>query len=200
MKRLTLRGRRYYLSSRYNVILLTIYALILAVVMLGKSSSQYKRNLMMFLMIAIMIMSMLRLFGVAKHLRFLDLMLTCAFGVMLIGHKLKLPDIQGFFIVVLIGFLTMCVGGPFAWIAGIVILTPALCQIYEKWQVSGNYWFEIMLCFCLVMMLIGVGLPHHDYCEVMFLFFSFLSKMMILVFVTSDFEVYEDEDSLYKFS
>lgn len=183
MKRRPVTGRRYYLSKRYNVILLITYALILAVVTFGIKTSTYKRNLITFLMIIMMVMSMLRFLGVGKHLRFLDLILTIGIGMMLIGCKLNLNDMPGFFIVTFIGCLTMCVGGPFAWMAGMITLSPSLMQIWEKWQCQDRYWYEIMLGFCLIMMLISIGLPDNDHCEIMFLFFSFLSKAMIMIFV-----------------
>jgi hypothetical protein len=184
MQRTMSRRSRYQLSMRYNKILLVTYAATLAVVMLGTSSSKYKRDLMMIFMIAMMIMTMVRLAGVGRHLRFLDVLLTCALGVMLMGHKLDVADMLGFFMVVTIGFLTMCVGGPGAWISGGVVLIPSLLQMWEKWECQKGYWFEIMLGFCLFMMLISIALPDNDHCELMFLFFSFLTKAMIVVFIT----------------
>jgi hypothetical protein len=183
MKIPSARTPRRFMSHRYNVMLFIIYAMVLGVVMLTSPVSRYKRNLLFFFMIAMLILTMLRLCGVGKQLRFLDVILTCAFGMMLCGCRLQLYDLPGFFIVVTIGFLTMCVGGPWAWIAGGITLLPSALQIWEKWEPQQGYWFEIMLGFCMLMMLIAISLPNNDHCELMFLVFSFLSKAMLVTFV-----------------
>ena len=183
MKRRLVRGPRYNLSKRYNAILLILYVGFLCATYMDSSRLRYRRDLMIYFSIFLLLLTMLRLYGVAKEVRHLDLIFTCAFAVMLFGCKLNLDDITGFFVVAFIAFLTMTVGGICPVFSGLVALIPCLMQLYEKWTFQKGYWFEAMLGFCLFMMLIFVAMPDSDHSELTFLIFSFLSKAMIIAFV-----------------
>lgn len=185
MKRVTSRGSRYHLSNRYNLILLVIYTCLLCTVLFKKQSDRYQRDLMLILLFLSLIMTLIRLSGFGKSLRFLDLLITVAFIMMLLGCKLRLPDITGLIITTSIGFLTMTVGGPWAYFSGLIVLFPSMVSIWEHWKFHTGYWFEILMAFCLITMLLLSFAPDNDHTELAFLPFSFLSKAAILIYVTS---------------
>lgn len=132
------------------------------------------------------LLTLLRLHGVGKELRYLDVLITCALVVTLFGCKLDVDDVAGFLIVAFVAFLTMTTGGVWAALSGGVVLIPCVLQVYERWRCQKGYWFESLLGFCILMMLIFTLLPDSDASELTFLIFSFLSKAMIVAFVTLD--------------
>ena len=186
MKRRVLRGSRYYLSKRYNAILLVVYVAFLCMAVFNSSHFVYKKDLMIFFAIFLILLTMLRLFGVTKQVRGLDIIITCAFGLMLLGCHLNVEDIAGFLVVVFIASLTMTTGGVWAVFSGLVTLYPCVLQVCEKWQFQSGYWFETMLGFSMFMMLVFTMMPDSDASELTFLVFSFLTKNMIIAFIMLD--------------
>lgn len=174
--------RSWSLSKRYNLILILIYIVLLSYVYWMADVPTLRREIMMIFLVLTLLLTILRLNGVQKEVRFLDLLLTCSFALILLGSKMGVSDPYGFITVVLIAFVVISLGDGISILSGLIILTPPLIQIGEKWKLHSGYHFESILSLYFGAMVITSMSDGNDTVELVFLNASFLLKTAILTF------------------
>lgn len=172
------------ISVAHNRQVLLIQVVMLCSVFMMDFKSQNDKEIVMMMILCWTVLTLFRLTEMKRMFRFYDLILTIMFAMLMFGIKLGIKDMSGFIIVTLIGCVMMCGADMASIVCGVVIMFPALHQLWSSWRSQRGHWYESLLCLCLVMMLILALTPNTEACEVTFLTVSMFTKGMILAYQT----------------
>lgn len=148
------------------------YVLLLVIVYNWTFRAKLKELLIIFIIIAMMLTIL--------KFKYLDLIISIAFGITLLGLKYHRGHEDEFIFIMIIGFGVISMGDIPAIIVGLIVLLPSLIEAFENWPWSEYCWYEITLTFIFSAMIVTYNMKSTNQSDLLFLCLSFIFKVAII--------------------